>query len=80
MVSVNQRGIKYHFWVFGMTRQRDWTLGFPAISKNSTHKTNISLKLKQYTEVVSLGSNSHLGFQKMPYKLGYLSDVFGFLK
>ena len=40
MLSVKQGGIKYHFWVFGMSRPGDWTLISRNIGEHSTHLAN----------------------------------------
>ena len=37
MLSAKQGGIKYHFWVFGITRPGDWTPVSRTIGEHSTH-------------------------------------------
>ena len=41
MLSVKQGGIKYQFWVFGMTQPGDWTQVSWAIGEHSNHYANV---------------------------------------
>ena len=41
MLSIKQGGIKYHFWVFGMTRPGIENPVFRTIGVHSTHLANI---------------------------------------